>query len=279
MSYNFILPYAPVDSEESAATGGYDHRWVDTALAAYMHDTAADKQCRLQDVHWVPQLPYMLPDGECVSCAGPSADFGSGLSLVLAHTACVVESFILEAEQEVLGPPEAVSASPHSPSGQSLLEMLRNDANQPQTPVDKSAARDDVLLQLLHLHAGADGACTMAAGVKCVVQGMLRRQRHVLPVRIWKAACMRVVRWLQASVDGMQKRMPDAEASLAQQLLGMQGQGGSQALGVEASSQQRGLPMTSISAAQLVMFRGILHEVLLELQEASNTSHSHMVSP
>ena len=80
-------------------------------------------------------------------------------------------------------------------------------------------------------------------------------------------------------MDGMQKRMPDAEASLAQQLLGMQGQGGSQALGVEASSQQRGLPMTSISAAQLVMFRGILHEVLLELQEASNTSHSHMVSP
>ena len=223
-------------------------------MAAYMHDTASGLHCRPKDINWVIQVPYELSMGVCLSSAGPTADFTSALSLALAHTAMVIECIFLEAEHEYLELSTGVEAT-GTPScrSSSLLQQLRDDSRC-QTHCERAvgtiAAPDGMLLQCLHVSTAVHGTCSMALAMKRVVCVMLRRH-STLPYALWKAACIRAIRWLQGTAEGMRRRQPIAEALLAQRMLAaLQQRAGHSDLATGAPQQ---LPLAAVPAAQLVM--------------------------
>lgn len=259
-----VAEFAPHCALASAAEGSYDHRWFAPALAAYMHHTASKLHLHPRDVYWVVQTPYAVSAGDFLSSDGPTAGFNSALSMCTLHNAMIVECLFLEAEHEFLEVSTGAAATGAVPSAsQSLLQSLRDESRTPCPPIDAIPAPDESVANRLQVRTGLQGSCSLAVAIKDVVRVMLRRQRSALPNGLWKAACMRVLRWLQVSLEAMQRRTPDAEASLAQQLQALQQAGGNDPGGGE----QRGLPMAAIPAAQLVMTQEMLCEVISTMHE------------
>lgn len=263
VSFVAVADYAPRDDVSSITRGSYDHSWFERAIAACLHDAAAQLNLQPKEVAWVAQVPYELSSEKFLSTAGPTADFTSALSLTLSHTAFVVESIFLEAEHEHLEVCAGVVAtSGNSPGPPTLLQQLSDEGQRHAlrgAPVDTAAAPDSSLLQRIQVCAALNETCSLADALKCVVSAMLRR-KSALPHAMWTAACMRAVQWLQASAEGLRKRMPNAEAMLAQQMVPLQAAGGN-------VCQQ--MPLAAVPAAQLVMTEGMLGEVLSALKKSS----------
>lgn len=255
ISYSLLHAYAPEQAHACAANNSFDsQRWFKFALAAHMHDTAVRLQCSAKDIFWMFQFPYAVRPGECSSSGEPES-FAGWLTMVTSHSACVAESLILEAEHEFLEVSAGVVSTGGSPS---LLQQLQKDANTPNTPVDTGAPLDKKSLQPLFLCTGLDGMCCLAAAMKHIVSLMLHRSTSVLPFPVWKAACMRIVKWLQDSLEGMQKRIPDAEGFMA--ALAQQEGGGGEGLPE--------LPQSAMPAAHLLMTRAMLREVIAVINES-----------
>lgn len=257
ISYSLLYANAPQEARTRAAQNSFNSlSWFKSALTAYMHDTALKLQCSVQDIHWMFQAPHEVSPGEYASSGCDS--FSGWLSLVTSHSACVIESLILEAEHEFLEVSTGAASTGGSPS---LLQQLQKEARTSIGPVDTGTPLEPELLQCLHLSTGINGTCPMAVAIKSIVYVMLHQNTSVLPFGVWRAACMHIVRWLQESIKGMQKRTPDVQVANVAKLLAQQQQ-------VTGSGGVLNLPHAAMPAAHLIMMRAMLGEVIAAVNEA-----------
>lgn len=258
VSFANVAACAPRDANTSAADNCFDHAWFLVALETYMHEAAAKLQCRVQDIRWTTSSPFELLSGDLLTVHGPTDSFSAGLTFNLGHMGAVIESLMLEAEHQFLELSTGVQSKLVSGP---LLQELRRDAAQAGR-VDICSAPDPILLQCLQVFTDMGSTKPLAEAVRCVMHHTLHCKRTVLPTDIWKAVCLRVVRWLQGAVNRMQKATPDAEKTLAAGLVAVQKEGKSPSKETPAD-----LPLSDIPSGNLIVMRAMLAETITIMKE------------
>ena len=122
----------------------------------------------------------------------------------------------------------------------------------------------------------------------CLAHSMLRRRRRVLPTRLWNAACMRVVRWLESVEESMRKRLGssdadvmNAQASLSKHLEGSTPPGSLSRRGSTSGcggGKQARIPASDMPAAQLVVVQALICQVISALRDVESEVCSHVPS-
>ena len=259
ISYSDILQYAPRHVLSTIQDGSSDNSWIEGAIAACMHAVASLMHLRPNDILWVTQLPYEVEAGRYMSTTGDTTSFQSALAIVTNQSAIVAESLLLDAEHQYLEEEShgttASSFQRNQLESQSLLEELRGDTVCASTaPPVEHMHGDEELLRELRVQCGVDQSTSVTDAVKNVVPVMLRKDNSALPYSLWRAACMRVAGWLQASTESMLCRTQHAEGDLRQHL--------STALAKRSDCMhEEGLPLSAMPAAHLLVTQAMLREV------------------
>ena len=88
--------------------------------------------------------------------------------------------------------------------------------------------------------------CCAATAVRVVVRTSLRRGTTLLPRAAWRAACMKCMQWIVATLDDMKQQNPDAEA----QLMGiMHSETGGTGVGVTQDSERHQSASMGVAAS------------------------------
>lgn len=174
ISYRNITACSPLLARANAEGGGSDHRWFQPAFQAYIQGTSLRYRTPPHLITWVTQFPYRLPGGEFLSFAGPTSDSASALSIMTAHTACICECAMLEAEHDLLegstGKEQKTAAALQWGGHRSLLQQLSDesashadsDASAPvdTCPVVTFVPPDECVTRRLQLSSGLHGSCS-----------------------------------------------------------------------------------------------------------------------